>query len=66
MGDIKQARATYRSVNGLISVSWKIDEKGFSLQVAVPPNTKATIYFPKEYNKDAVHIGSGAYTYTVK
>ncbi|MCH5720299.1 family 78 glycoside hydrolase catalytic domain [Niabella hibiscisoli] len=65
-GDIKEAKATYHSVNGLISVNWKIEGNVFKLGVAIPPNTKATIYFPAEYKKQPVKIGSGAYEFSVK
>lgn len=66
VGDIKDAKATYHSVNGLISVNWKIEGATFNLSVAIPPNSKATIYFPAEYKKQPVRIGSGAYQFSIK
>ncbi|MCH5598772.1 hypothetical protein MKP09_13085 [Niabella ginsengisoli] len=66
VGDIKSANATYRSINGLIGVDWKKTENTFELNVVVPPNATATIYFPKEYNKEPVKVGSGAHHFNVK
>jgi alpha-L-rhamnosidase len=40
------ARATYDAPAGQITVSWKKEKNGFNLQIVVPPNTKATVYFP--------------------
>ncbi|MFT4095081.1 MAG: family 78 glycoside hydrolase catalytic domain [Niabella sp.] len=65
VGDIKEARADYRSINGLISVAWKRSNEQFELKVVIPPNTKAIVHFPNEYKKAPVNIGSGAYTFTV-
>lgn len=66
VGTIKEAKANYHSVNGLISVSWSIEGDTFNLSVAVPPNTKATVYFPARYHTPPVKIGSGAYQFSVK
>ncbi|MCH5687155.1 hypothetical protein LWM68_24505 [Niabella sp. W65] len=66
VGDLKEARATYHSVNGLVSVQWRRDEASFKLNVVIPPNAKATIYFPSDYNRPPVKIGSGAYEFSVK
>jgi len=66
VGDLKEARATYHSVNGLVSVQWRRDEASFKLNVVIPPNAKATIYFPSDYNRQPVKIGSGAYEFSVK
>jgi len=59
VGDIKQAKASYHSVYGLISVEWKIENDQFVLDVVIPPNTTATVFFPKAYSKDPQPIGSG-------
>lgn len=65
-GDVKNAKATYQSVHGLIAAEWKINGDAFELNVAIPANTSATIYFPKEYKKEPVKVGSGAYQFVVK
>lgn len=66
VGDIKEAAAGYHSVYGLISVSWKKSKDAFMMDVTIPANTKATIFFPAEYKKPPVKIGSGIYHFSVK
>lgn len=66
VGDVKFAKANYKSVHGLISADWKKDSKSFELNISIPANTIATIYFPKEYKKAPVKIGSGTYKYIGK
>lgn len=66
VGDIQQAKASYKSVHGLISVEWKKDVDVFELNVAIPPNTTATVYFPEGYKKQPVKVGSGAHRFVAK
>ncbi len=40
------ARAEYRSVQGPITSAWRTDGDRFTLEVAVPPNTTATVCLP--------------------
>lgn len=40
------ARASYNSVSGRISSSWKLDGNQLTLDVEIPPNTTATVYIP--------------------
>jgi alpha-L-rhamnosidase len=50
------AEATYKSINGTIAVNWKKSDDGsFTMQVTIPPNTKATLSVPKN-GMDAVLI----------
>ncbi|MEV0155792.1 family 78 glycoside hydrolase catalytic domain [Micromonospora sp. NPDC050686] len=43
-GNLTWARASYRSMHGVISTDWKLDERGdMRLNVAVPANTTATV-----------------------
>jgi hypothetical protein len=65
VGDIKYARASYRSVNGLIAVNWEKESGKFHLNVIIPVNTSATVYFPSGSNKAAVKLGSGSYNFIV-
>ena len=45
---LRWAEASYKSVNGTIGVNWKKSEDGsLSMQVTIPPNTKANISVPK-------------------
>lgn len=46
VGDLTWARASHRSVRGLIASSWRIDGERFELEVRVPPNTAATVILP--------------------
>jgi alpha-L-rhamnosidase len=39
-------RGTYDSIRGPITSNWKIENGKFSLRVAIPPSTTATVYFP--------------------
>jgi len=65
VGDIKEAKAHYRSIQGIIAVAWKKDKERFSLEVSIPSNTTATIFFPEEYKKKPVKVGSGEYKFIV-
>jgi alpha-L-rhamnosidase len=57
------AKGSYRSINGLIEVSWKNTGGIFTLEVGVPANTEATIVLPD----GKIHeTGSGKYNFTVK
>lgn len=66
VGDIKQTKASYQSVNGLVAVEWKILDDAFHLSVTIPANANATIYFPASYKMNPVKVGSGLYQYVVK
>lgn len=67
VGNIKEAAASYHSMYGLIKVDWKKENELFTLNVTIPPNSSAEIFFPAndKYNKP-VKVGSGNYSYTVK
>ncbi len=56
------ARATYNSIRGTITSSWKREGGRLTLQVTIPVNTRATVHLP-----DAVHqVESGRYTFTLR
>ena len=46
MGDITFASASYDSPYGKITSNWKRDDRHFYLDVEIPANTTAHIYFP--------------------
>jgi alpha-L-rhamnosidase len=48
VGDLKWARAEYRSIHGLIRSAWAIKDEVFSLELTVPANTHATVYIPAD------------------
>lgn len=56
VGDLKWARATFKSIRGTISSDWKIDGNTFTLRITVPANTLATVYVP---TKDASSVKEG-------
>ena len=66
VGDVTHAKASYRSAYGEIVSEWKKKGKQFELNVTIPTNTKAVVYFPvnTKYTKP-VSIGSGNYQFTV-
>jgi alpha-L-rhamnosidase len=39
------ARGYYNSVRGKIEVEWHLNENEFKLNITIPPNTHATVYF---------------------
>ena len=45
-GGLTWAKGSYGSVRGRIESKWKIENKFFSLDLIVPPNTTATVYVP--------------------
>ena len=46
VGDLTFVRASHRSLYGLIRSDWTIEGGAFLWNVAVPPNTTATVYVP--------------------
>lgn len=55
---ISWANARFDSPAGLILSSWKREKEKLSLSLTVPPNCRATVWFPDESGK-AVREGSG-------
>ena len=46
VGDLTSANVSYDSPYGKISSSWRKSDNNFTLEVNIPVNTKADIYFP--------------------
>ncbi len=46
VGDIKYATASYYTPYGKIVSDWKRDDQNFYLNINVPPNTSALVFFP--------------------
>ena len=44
--ELMYAKATYQSVNGQVVSSWKKEKTEFMMDIQIPPNTTAIIYFP--------------------
>jgi len=52
VGDLTFAKASHLSPYGLISSSWKKENKSFTLKVEIPVNTTAVIYLPGDYHAE--------------
>ena len=61
VGGLTHARAELSTVRGAISAGWRRDNGTFELDVAVPPNTRATVSVPKLGEVDPV-ISEGGMT----
>jgi len=46
VGNLTSADVKYDSPYGIISTKWSKTDKNFTLEVNIPVNTKATVYFP--------------------
>ncbi len=45
-GGLRWAKGTYKSIRGPITSDWKIADNTFTLDIAIPANTTATVYVP--------------------
>ena len=61
-GGLTQAEATYKSIRGSITSSWKLNEGVFSLDVSIPPNTVAKIYIPTNNVSSINESGQSAFS----
>ena len=59
-GGLKWAKATYKSIRGPITSEWKIADNKFTLNIAIPPNTTATVYVPATDAKSVTESGKPA------
>jgi hypothetical protein len=66
VGEITSASGSYHSIYGWIKSHWETKGKSFKLDVTIPANTTAEIWFPPndKYNKP-VKVGSGNYSYVI-
>jgi alpha-L-rhamnosidase len=51
------ARTSYDSIHGRIVSSWKRAGDKLTMEVAIPPNTTATVYVPAKAEKDVTESG---------
>ncbi|MCX6299769.1 MAG: family 78 glycoside hydrolase catalytic domain [Bacteroidetes bacterium] len=65
VGDIKFAKASYQSINGLIISDWKKTDTDFLLNVTVPANTNCTVYLPIGPNSIIEEAGKTINGYTI-
>lgn len=55
---LSEASAEYASVYGLIKTDWKLENKDFTIEVTVPPNTSAIIVIPADTKRDLLLDGN--------
>jgi alpha-L-rhamnosidase len=53
------AKGSYNSIRGEITSAWKIENGVFTLRVAIPANTTATVVLPAN-NPDTISMQDGA------
>jgi alpha-L-rhamnosidase len=64
-GALRELSATHASPYGPIRSSWKIDGDRLTLEVEIPPNTRATVSFPAENGKTELReVGAGINSFT--
>jgi alpha-L-rhamnosidase len=56
-GNLTWAKARYDSIHGSIVSEWKREAGRFLVDVAIPPNTMATIYLPARRKEDITESG---------
>ncbi len=56
VGDVQWVKAAFRSIHGPIECNWRRHDGRFTLEVAIPVNTTATVYVPA---KDPVAVTEG-------
>ena len=59
VGGLTHARAEMGTVRGAISASWQRGDGAFELDVAVPPNTRASVHIPRLEGKEPSISESG-------
>ena len=62
VANLTHVNSSYKSVYGLISVSWKMKDNHFCIDVEIPANTTAELQIPNMTNKT---VGSGRYSFKV-
>ncbi|RZM21275.1 MAG: alpha-L-rhamnosidase, partial [Pedobacter sp.] len=55
--DIDWVKSSYRSVNGIIAVSWKKSGSKFTLDLTIPANSSAEVYLPVSSVEDVTVNG---------
>ena len=58
-GDLTYARASIRTVRGMVSSSWKKKKDSFSIEIEIPVNSEARVHVPKLGFKNVVITESG-------
>ncbi|KAB2653519.1 MAG: Bacterial alpha-L-rhamnosidase [Verrucomicrobia bacterium] len=58
VGDLKSAKATYRSPYGMILSDWRKDGRKFEWDVEIPANSTATVFVPKMAKQSLTESGN--------
>ena len=58
VGDVTSAKASYRSVYGVIKSEWKKTGDKFELHIEIPVNTTATVFIPSNSNQTIAMNGN--------
>jgi len=64
VGDIRFVKAAFQTMYGEVKSSWTKEAGVFTLQIVVPPNTRASVYMPGSVKP--ILTGSGTYTFKSK
>lgn len=59
VGDLTCAKASLKTVRGLVAVDWKRSRKSFRMRVTIPPNSTARVSVPKLGLKEIAVTESG-------
>lgn len=62
VGDLTAAQVSYNSPYGKISTTWEKTDKNFILEVNVPANTKAVVYFPAYPKTEFLEENNASFT----
>jgi len=57
-GHFEHAKASYRSINGLVESGWEKKDGKFSYRITIPANCSAEIRLP---GREAVNVNAGSY-----
>jgi alpha-L-rhamnosidase len=60
VGDVTWVKASYRSIRGKIVSDWKREGNIFTLNVTIPPNTRATVFIPAKSAEAVTEHGKPA------
>jgi alpha-L-rhamnosidase len=58
VGDLKSAKATYRSPYGMIASDWRKDSAKFEWEIEIPANSTATVFVPKMAKQSLTESGN--------
>ena len=60
-GTLEWANGSYASINGKICTKWNKEDVNSSIEIQIPPNTKATVYLDGRKEE----VGSGKYNFSI-